>query len=738
MADGGSLQTTYWATRKADDLVTAIKAKERQYFTVAEQRGLRRMWEIAYCQYYGLNPAAVGDMATQTLAFVGASSEFIRFRLGEVRSFIKQELALSQGERPAFKCVGINTDYATLSQIRSGDQVVSYLYQTGSGEDMESTALEGDAVFGNAFAHVRWDYEGGEEVDIEIPHPSGEMIPDPSGATEPDQSGLIDPATGAPQEVPVMVPATIPARVKSGTPTTTISYPWETISEAYHRRGKPHQWRIVREPQSKWELAAQFPELADKIVAVQFEHDEYTGHMLFGHSSRDGTEDMVIVRHFYHMPCRAIPQGRYVGVVGDHVLWDEPCPLPNRVPVVELCSAHFIGTSFGCSDAWDLIAIQQMIDQLCSDGASNFAKFGRPMIVADEGLQLDKTLLSQGHFIWTKPPENDFPQAISFAAMPPGFMEFLQYLHSRHQSISGLNSVVRGNPDKNITSGQMAALFHSIAIEFRSAEQRALNTFRKELANMYLDMVRAFSTHTPFVAEIAGQSERPYMKEFYAQEMTGIRRVVVEPVSALSRSTAGNLAIADLLIKIEDPRMRAALLKGVESGQWGDFTRTDRNADLAITWENEQLAKGVQCAVVATDDPFCHVPQHLADFDARREQLNTQPDAAAAYLEHIQEHLGQYQMLNPNLARVLRIPEPLPVMGTPAGNAYQSLVGPASPVPDAGTPPGETMEAAQEATGAPQGNDPSGVKLPNPSAPPKNSRVNAQAPGAAGAAQTAA
>jgi len=679
------------------------------------------MWEIAYCQYYGLNPAAIGDMATQSLAFVGASSEFIRFRLGEVRSFIKQELALSQGERPAFKCVATNTDYAALSQVRTGDQVVSYLYQTGTGEEMESLALEGDAVFGNAFAHVRWDYEGGDEVDIEIPHP------DPTAMVE-DESGVIDLQTGMPR----MVPATIPARVKSGMPSATVVYPWEVVREPYSRGGKPHQWSIVRESMSKWELAAEYPELAEKLVALTYETDVFSGHMLFGQSMRDGAEDTVIVRHFYHAPCKAIPGGRHVGVVGDLILWDDPCPLPNRIPLVELCSATFIGTSFGYADSWDMISVQEMIDQLCSDGASNFAKFGRPMIVADEGLQIDKTLLSHGHFIWTKPPENDFPKAISFAAMPPGYMDFLQYLHSRHESISGLNNVVRGKPDKNITSGQMAALFHSIALEFRSAEQRALNGFRKALANMFLDMVRAFASDTPFVAEVSGQSERPYQKQFNMQEINGIKRIHIEPVSSLSRSTAGNLAIADILIKIEDPRMRAAILKGIETGQWSDFTRTDRNADLAVTWENEQLAKGIPCRVVATDDPYVHVPCHLAEFDARREQLNTQPEAVQAFLDHILEHLGGYQQLNPNLARILRIPEPLPIAGTPTGDANMMMTGPAAPVPDAGVPPGDTPERAQEAVGAAQGTDQAtGTKLPKPSSPPKNSSVQPQAAGAA-------
>ena len=710
-ADGGGGRNTYWATREAGELSSALRSKERAYYAAAEARGLRRMWEIAFCQYYGLNPGAIGDMATQSLAFVGASNEFIRFRINEVRSFIKQEISMSRGERPAFKCVGMNTDYQSLAQVGISDQVVRYLYQTGTAEDMEQLALEGDGVFGQVIAHIRWDYEGGDEVDVELPHPTGMMVPDPEG--------LADPYTGEPS----MIPATIPSRAKSGMPTATICYPWEVIREPY-ARGK-HLWSIVKERDSKWNLAGEYPELHDQIVALTFNAEADSSNALFGHDASSSSEDDVIVRHFYHAPCKAIPGGRYVGMVGDIILWDEGCPLPDRIPLVELCSAKYIGTAFGYSDAWDLIGIQQMIDQLCSDGASNFAKFGRPMIVADEGLNLDAGLLSRGHQIWTKPTEAAFPQAISFAAMPPGFMDFLTYLHSRHQSISGLNSTVRGDPDKNITSGTMAALFHSIAIEFRSAEALALNSFRKDVANTFLDMVR-MNAAAPFVAEISGHSERPFMKQFDMQDVSGIKRVIVEPVSSLSQSTAGRMAIAELLMQIPDPQQRAALLKGVETGQWGDFTRKERNADLRVQFENEKLAQGIPCRVLSSDDPFVHIPQHLADIDARTEQLDGNPGSVDAQLEHVLEHLMQYQMINPNMARVLKIPLPLPVQGTPTGDANMMLTGPVDPVPAPGEGAGAgAVAGAAKASGAPQGRDPSGVKLPNPAQPPPGSAVAA-------------
>jgi len=196
----------------------------------------------------------------------------------------------------------------------------------------------------------------------------------------------------------------------------------------------------------------------------------------------------------------------------------------------------------------------------------------------------------------------------------------------------------------------------------------------------------------------------------------------------LSNSTAGRLTVAEILMKVEDPRMRAALLKGIETGQWGDLCKKDRNSDIRVTWENEQLAQGIPCKVLASDNPYEHVPGHLADIDARSEELNANPAVASAYFQHLLEHLNQYQMINPNLARLLGVPMPLPIAGTPTGDANMMLTGPVEPTPAESGPPSGAIQNAAKATGAPQGRDTSGVKLPNPSQPPPGSRAQGAPP----------
>lgn len=682
----------YWALKNGRELVSALQAKEQSFFEACERRGLLTMWRIAFAQYFGLDPMALSDFATQQVGFVGPQSEFIRFRINEVRSFIRQMNQLAMGERPAFKCMASNTDYQSEAQVEICDQLVSYIYKRGNGEEKERQLLEVDGVFGIAYGWDRWDFEAGDVVEVMEEVPGVTLI---SGE-----------------------PAKMPVKRKSGAPTTTVLYPWEVVCEPYSR--DENSWRMVRERCSKWEVAARFRDFA-KEITTQSTVDQYAIGELFGFDSDAVTEDDCIVKHFYHPVCSALPEGRYVGICGDQVLWDRPCPVSEGTPIIELCSGKFFATQFGYADSWDLCSINEMIDQLCSDTASNFATFGRQTIVVDEGTKFDVDLIALGHRVLTKNPASEPPKVIQFEPMPEATKWFLEYLHKRHESISGLNSVARGDPGSNISSGQMAALFHSIAIEYQSGRQASLDAYRTRSANLKLDMVHMYAD-APFVAEIAGVDERPYLVEFTKDDLVGVRRVMVETANPLLRTAAGRLQVFEQ-IKDLPPDERGPAIELITTGQSKAFTRQSRTCDMRIRWENEQLAQGIPCPVLVTDDPFKHVPQHVAEIEARSAQLQNDPQAMQAYLMHILEHQQKYLGLDPMLAAFLKIPPPPPMPGNAAGTMMQmgAMMGPppgaAGPANDNGGGGGESK---------PQPKDSSGVTLPEPSKPPEGSMAQSQ------------
>lgn len=695
----------YWANKKARDLVGEVKEKERIYFSSVTRRGLASMWRIAWAQYYGTDPANPGDMATQTLARVGPKGKFTRFRINEVRSIIRQQNVIALGERPAFQAMAINSDYQSLASVEICDSAVTHFYKNSVGEARERALLEGDGVWGAAYGHARWDFSGGDMVDVDRPIEG-------------------EPPDGTTGQVPTM-----PIPQRSGAPKMDVVYPWDCIQDPQARE---MNWAIVRERVSKWEVAARYPEYREQVTKSNV-LDEYALDFIYAHDVDQANSDDCIVKHVYHPACDSVPDGRYVGVCADEILWDLPCPIPDGIPVVELCSSKYVCSSYGYADGWDLIAVQEMIDQLCSDTASNLGTFGRQILFYDKGSDFEFDKIAEGLVAFGKTPGTQKPEAVNYAEMPQSVQWFLEYLHERHQSISGLNSVARGDPKSNIRTGTMAALFHSIAIEFQSARQAALDGFRERMANLILDMVRQ-NSDSKFLIEVAGEDERPYLKEFTAQSVAGVRKVSMVTANPMLRTQAGRLEVFNA-IKDYPPDQRAAAIELIVSGNSKAFTKKDRSGELRIQFENEQLSKGIPCRVIATDNPYKHVPEHVAEIERMSELLSENPDAAQPHLAHIMEHILQYQGMDPILCAFLGVPPPPPVPNSPAGllamltggmgaqpgpqgqSGQQQPDAPPQPATDSSQPEGPNGPAPVQA----QERDKSGMKLPQPAQPPPGS-----------------
>lgn len=695
-------QEIYWAQKQGKQLASALKEKETAFFTALERRGFRRMWRIQYAQYYGQDPDAMGDFATQMIRAAGEDGELLDFRLQECRSLLTRQIQMAVGDRPAFVCKATNNDHATIGQINICDSAVEYVYDEAHAEQQEADVVESDVNFGSGFGWARWDETGGDDVTITTQMP-------------------IDPKNPAMGTVPTQ------SVRKSGMPTVTVVYPWECVQET---TATTHMWRLIRERRSKWELAAKFPEQRERILAIK-ELDEYTTDRLFGLNDDHEDNDDVLVKHFYHERGGVIAEGRYVGIVGDLILWDEACPVAKGLPIKEMRSEKFIGTSFGYASGWDLNAPNMMIDQICSDTASNLATFGRQVIAVYEGTDFDLDALANGHRAIMVPQGSELPQALNFVAMPEPAKWMLEYLNRRMEGISGINSVSRGDPQANISSGSMAALFHEIAVEFQQRRQAAFDKYREGMANLLLDLVR---TNAPdeFFIDVAGEDERPYLTLVKTDTLSGVKRVKIKTANPMMRTVAGRMEIFTALKGIENPRDREAALKLLLTGDTKDFTRSDMTENLAIKWENEQLVKGVPVPVIMFDDHAEHYEAHRAELNARREWMlhgsendNGQDESIGSLqmlLQHIQAHHQAYYDMPPVFAEWNGMTPPPAYRGQPGGPTPQ----PANLAPE-GAMGGGGAAAAKSATnvagGKPQNPaDASGTEQPQAAEP-------AQAPG---------
>jgi hypothetical protein len=675
----------YWADAPAEELSGHLEMKRLEYKRALEMIGMPTVWRMAYAQEYGMDPARPGHMDAHSVGFSGEQQENIVFRINDFRSFVKQSIGLALGQRPSYRCLAVNDDYESLAQIEACDSALTYIANRAYGEDLEREKVEIAKIAGWAWDWHRWDADGGDEVPVQDP------------------------------DSPLMGTA------KSGMPTVTPKAPWDVTHDVSCRDGR-HTWLIVDEWRSKWELAAEFPvnpltgeEQSASLIALSGQ-DGQSSCLLSGSVTGEDfmatrSSDAVRVQHFYHARTKALPDGRYVGIAGGIVLWDVGLPM-DEIPVVPFMPSRITGTSFGYSDAWDMLPLQQMIDQITSDRATNAALFGRPSYCMDEGTTMTVDLLARGGQLFTKKPGTEKPSTLDTPAMnaEPGIL--VNYLHSRMRENQGQNNVTRGGDDSNVKSGTHAALYHAMAVEYAGNDQQAVDASRTRNGNLMLESIKTNAQH-PFMIEVSGESAAPYAEAFDADRFRSVKRVQVVTDSPMTRTMAGRLELFNATKDIPGAYSDVGqVIELLVSGQYKPTYQAGRRTKLGIRWENEKLARGEPVpAAQAGENFFEEVREHMAL--KRMPSIRNRPEVVALIDEHLLSHLNAYLMTAPPFAMAANMP--------PA----QALGGGPPPPGGPGASTGGPMEGAGQMADAAQSEDVGGMGVPLPK--PAKSPVAAHA-----------
>lgn len=685
---------TYFAVDTWQKVIAALDERERNYWTTINSRGLPNLWRLNYAQAFGMDPNTRRN-ATQKLQYAGASDAFVRFRMNITRSHVKQRIQIAMGPRPSFRALAMNDDPGSLAQVGISSKVLDYVFRAAKGEQACFEALESDQWFGEGSIWARWDFEAGDQV--------------PYLAKEPANDQFTGQPLFNPDGTPLLMD--VPRTKKSGQPQLSAVFPWEKFADATARVSP---WVCVKEKASKFEVAAQYPEVADKILSQQLKRDDPGMVELFCWDWGSVTTDQIVVKHFYHKPCKAVPGGRYLGYVGDVKLWDVPCPLENDMPIVSIRTAKYYGTAFGYPETSDLLAPQEMLDEVTSQTATNLIKHGNQSLWAEDGVEWDQARIAKGGGFFMLKQGQKPPQTIQWAAMPDSAKFLMEWLPSMMSDLSGMNPVVRGQPEANIQSGTFAALMLNIAEKFQSATQGEYDLALNSLGNMLLELVRA-NADTQFAAEVAGEGNAPYMKFFTREDFNGIRRVIIERQSPLMNNISGRFEVLNAVAQFPKPE-RGAAVQMLKTGDDAAFTEADMSTKILIRTENARMSKGIPADVSKSDNILLHNPEHQASLDRLRSQEPpTEPmekqaweAAIMAHIQHMADHAVVWFDTDPVYLASLNLPMPPMPQVLPANMNGD----PAAAMGGGGTPPGA---------------EPKLPNLPEPAQPPAEAATSAAA-----------
>ena len=143
------------------------------------------------------------------------------------------------------------------------------------------------------------------------------------------------------------------------------------------QRDMNHKWFIVRTFENKWDLAAKYPELAEKISALSGDNKADIQHEISVSNSSilDGVGDCDIIPVYTlrHAKTDAMPQGRMTKILNaDITLFDGPLPYKNTY-TFPITSSEQFETSFGHSQLNDLLGPQDALNMTVSSILTNQA-----------------------------------------------------------------------------------------------------------------------------------------------------------------------------------------------------------------------------------------------------------------------------------------------------------------------------------------------------------------------------
>lgn len=683
--------TTYFAAREANETVSVLLAKANAWFTNLDTSGyldkLREMWAAYYGAYYSTVQNG------HKISFSGEQGELANLPVNHLHNIAQNILVMITSVRPAMEARAVNTDYKSLIQTKLANGLLDYYMREKRLERYLKTAVEYAIVLGSGYIKMEWNATGGEIYD----HIDAE--------TDPETGEVINP--GFP--------------VYEGDVQFTNLSPFDVCVDST-KEDQHHDWILVRSYKNKFDLAAKYPEYADRIKGMpsKTEYERYRFNSLGIYETDD-----IPVYEFYHRKTESMEHGRYMMFLDyDLTLMDTPMPYDD-LPVFRITPGDIMGTPYGYTPMFDLLPIQDAVNMCFSTVLSNQSAFGVQSIMMPRGTDINPSSLVGGLNLIEYNAQVGKPEPLQLTATPPEIFNFMGMLIKEMETLSGVSSVARGNPPENLKSGNALALLQSMSLQYQSGLQQSYVNMIEDVGTALIKMLQRFA-HVPRIAMIVGKHNRLEMKEFNGDDLSQVTRVVVDMGNALANTTAGKTEMAEQMLQMGLLKTPEEYLMVIKTGQLDTMTDDTITELMNIRSENEDLMDGQMVVAILTDQHSLHIKEHksvLADPNLRKDA-----DLVKRTLDHIQEHINILKTGDPQTLMMMGekplSPPPPPQMG-PMGPPGPP--GPGGPPPQQGPPPGPGGPPPHPpGPGAPHGMRP-GIKqkgMPGPGHNVQNQPLN--------------
>lgn len=677
----------YFAADDSDKCSAYLLQKGRVWFNSLNQNRylekLRRSWQAYHGAYYEDGHA---------ITFAGETGELVNFAVNHYRNIASHMLTLTTSSRPSFQARSVNTDYRSQVETTLANGLLDYYMREKRMEKYLKTATEYAIVMGSGYIKMEWNATSGKIYDY----------------IEPEEDKIFgEDEEGNPLDETGQILKTFP--IYEGDVEFSNLSPFDVVFDSTKESVSDNDWVLVRSFKNKYDIIAKYPEHEDEILNLQTKSDNKQYRVSL--SPLEETVD-VPVYEFYHKKTESMPDGRYLLFLSsDIILMDSIMPY-RRLPIYRISPGEVLGTPYGYTPMFDLLPMQDAVNSLYSTILTNHNAFGVQNVLNPRGNDIRVNQVSGGLNFIEYNAQAGKPEALNLVNTPAEIFNFLGMIERAMETVSGINSVARGNPEESLRSGTALALVQSQALQFISGLQQSYITMIEDIGTGLMELLQDFAS-VPRVAAIAGKNNKTKLKEFSAKDISSINRVIVDVGNSVAQTTAGRVQMADNLIQMGIIKTPEQYFSVINTGKLETMTEGMVDQNLLTRAENERLSEGdIDVIAVATDPHSLHIREHmnvLSDPDLRND-----PELVARVLNHINEHISLLQNTDPNLLALIG-EQPL---GPPTG----SPVAPQNVAPDQLAQPEQSPAMPMDNPQAQDVSAQTGV-LPSPAQPPGQGKV---------------
>lgn len=684
-----SEHNVYFAADKPEITVRHLDEKAKAWFAGVNDSSyldkIERSWKAYYGDFYGDGGNSHG------VSFGGESGELVNLAVNHYRNLARHIHVMVTGTRPAFQCRAINTDRKSLIQAKLGNGLLDYYMREMRLEEVLKQAVEYAIILGSGYVKLEWNSTKGKIYDFVEPDPSSIVSEDEDGNALDENGNIIEPFP-----------------IYEGDIDFSLVSPYDIIFDSTKEYFDKNDWVVIRSKINKYDLAAKYPEYAKKIKELDTVDKEQKARSSNSYDKLHQTTD-VFIKEMFHKRTESMPNGRYLLYVNEEIILEDSL-LPYRtLPVYRITPSNIMGTPYGYTDMFDLLPLQEMLNSMYSTAATNINAFGVQSILSPRGAGIEAEQVGNGmQFIHYNEAAGK-PSPLQLTATSPEVYQMMTLLEKTMETLSGVNSVARGNPEQSLRSGNALALVQSQALQFVSGLQQSYIRLLEDVGTGIINLLKDFA-NVPRMVAIAGINNTSEMQTFKSDNIKSINRVIVDAGNALMQSTAGRAQVAENLLQMGLIDNIDKYLMVLNTGNLDYLTDGKIDNLTLIKSENEAMIRGEAQQAVWSERHSVHMKEHMEVLNDP--ELKKDPQLVQIVLDHVQEHANLLRTIDPALLAMVG-EQPLAPAPNPDNMGMQGnnpITNQGQPV-NAGQQPASQVMQPQDTTtdGQPNLPEPAGV-----------------------------